>query len=102
MTPPKPSKPFTNDKGAFDHITASRWFQKFPPGWQDEQDDQARSGRTKTVDPKTILKPLWQIGVSGILRVSGEFGISQSRVVYHLDDSEAAKLCFTLPKLFTH
>ena len=43
-------------------------------------DDQARSGRPKSVDSKAVLQAIEENMVSNIQRVSGELGISESSV----------------------
>ena len=45
------------DNGTVDNNTISRWFEKFCSGGMDF-DNQAKLGRSKTVDFETILKAL--------------------------------------------
>ena len=69
--------------GAVDHSTVTKWSKKFHSSCM-YLDNQARSGRPKTVDSKVLLQANEVNPASSILRVSGELSISQSRVVYYL------------------
>ena len=65
-------------EGAVDYSTVSRWFKKFWLGYKN-LNNQARSGRLKTVDSETILQDIEANPVSSTWRVSGKLGISESR-----------------------
>ena len=68
-------------EGAVDHTTLTRWFKKFLSD-QKNFDNQAKSGRPKTMDSEAIRAN--QINFTW--RVLGELIISQSSVVCHLHD----------------
>ena len=60
---------------AVDPNIVIRWLKRFCLGCKN-LDNQARSGRPKTVNSKTVLKALGSNLVGSIRRESGEFGIS--------------------------
>ena len=68
---------------AVDHSRVTRWFKKFYSGYKNI-DHQTRSGRSKTKDSETMLQDREVNPGSSTWRISGELGISQSRVVCHL------------------
>ena len=70
---------------AVDHSTVTRWFKKFRSGCKN-LDDQARSGRPKTVDSEAVFQAIEANPKSSTRKVSGELGISQSSVVRRLHD----------------
>ena len=84
----------TKCEGAVDH----RWFKKFCSGCK-IFNDQARSGRPKTMDSKSVLQAIVTNPVSSSKRVPGKFGISQSSVVHHLCEW-SVKLSLILPKYY--
>ena len=47
-------------EGAVDHSTVNKWFKKFCTGWKNS-DNQAKSGRPKTVDSEADLQAIEQI-----------------------------------------
>ena len=65
-------------EGAADHITVTRWFKN--------HNNQAMSGRPKTVNSIAMLQAIEGNLVSNTQRVSGELSISLSSVMYHLHD----------------
>ena len=72
----------TKGEGTIDDSRVTKWFKKFRSGCKN-LDDQAMSGRTKTVAFEAVLSSQRK-SVSGTERVSGELGISQSSVVRQL------------------
>ena len=68
-----------------DYSIVTRWLKKFLLCCKDT-DDQARSGRPKSVDSDAILKAVEANPVSVIWRVSGEISIVQFDVVRQLHD----------------
>ena len=71
----------TKGEGTVDPRIVKRWFKKFQLGCK-KLDDQVRSSRPKTID----FEPVFQAVnlMSSTWRVSGEFCIPQSSMVYHL------------------
>ena len=61
----------------------NRWFKKFCLACK-HLDNQVSSGRPKTMDSLAMLYAIETNLASGTWRVSGEFHISQSSIVYHL------------------
>ena len=68
----------------FQVFQAIRWFKTF--GSDKNLDDQARSGRRKTVDTETVLQAIEANPASNPPRVSGNHVISQSCVVGFFHD----------------
>ena len=64
-----------NDEFAANHSTVTRWFKKFCSGCKNVN-NQAGSGRPKSMDSKATLETLAANRVSSALRVSGELKIS--------------------------
>ena len=58
-------------------------YKKFHPVYKN-LNDQARSGKPKTVDSEALLQTMEANPVGNTRRVSGEFSISLSSVVHHL------------------
>ena len=71
---------YAKGEGTADQSTVNREFKKFHSVCQ-ILDDQVRSGRSKTMDSKTMLKAN---PVSSTQRVSGKLNISQSSLVCYL------------------
>ena len=69
-------------KVTVDHCLVTRWFKKFCLVCKN-LDDQAKSGRPKTVDSEAVLQPIEANLVSSTQRVSSELDISQSHVIHH-------------------
>ena len=63
-------------EGAVDHRTETRRFKRFSLGCK-YLNDQAKSGRYKTLDCKSVVQAKEVNLESSTLRVSGELGISQ-------------------------
>ena len=78
------------DEGAVDPCTITRLFKKYGSGCTD-LDNQARSGRSKTVVSEAIVANL----VSSTWRVSGKHSITQSSDVHHVHDiSKHIQICW--------
>ena len=86
ITPPKQPKTFCCTKGesAADHNKITRPFKRFHLGRKNLA-NQARSGRTKTVDSKTVFQAKLRYYPSESItqRESGKLSISQFSVVVH-------------------
>ena len=80
-------------KYELDHCTVIKLSKTFHSGCKNV-DDQAKSGRPKTVDFEATVANL----ASSSRRVSGEFSISKYSVVFYFYDLGVAELCFNLPK----
>ena len=65
---------YVKDESAVNHSTVKRWFKKFRPGYKN-LDNQAKSGRPKTVDSVVVLKAMEANSTSSTWRLSGELGI---------------------------
>ena len=72
---------YVKGEGTVAYSTVTRRFKKFCSGCK-KFDDQARSGRSRTMDSDTIEANV----ESSNQRVSGEISISQSSVICHLHD----------------
>ena len=84
-------------EGAVDQRIVTRWFKKFCSVGKN-LDNQTKSGWFKIVDSEAVLEAIKENLVSSTLRVSGEFGISQSSVVCnHLDLSKSMWSCQIKP-----
>ena len=68
-----------------DHNTVSRCFKKFCLGYKN-LDDQARSGRPKTIDSKIVLQTIEANSISCTWSVSGELRILKSSVICPFHD----------------
>ena len=62
-------------KGTIDYSTVTKWFKKFCLGCKN-LDDQAKSGKPKTVNFKAMLKAIKAKLASNTQKVSGELSIS--------------------------
>ena len=69
-------------EGVVDHSRITRWFKKFRSGCKN-LDDQARSGRSKTVDSEAVLQTIEANPVSNTRRGSDELGILQHSGIRH-------------------
>ena len=77
------------DEGAIDHSTISRWPKKFHSDYKNFN-DQAKSGRFKTMGSVVRLQVREVNLASSIWRVSDELGMSQASIAHHfhnLDNS---------------
>ena len=75
------------------NVVDQRWFKKFYSGCKN-LDDQASSGKPKTMDSKAMLQ------LSSTQRVSGELSISQSSIVSHLHDlDKSISSCQIVPHI---
>ena len=68
---------YVKGESAVNHNAVSRWSKKFYTSLKN-LDNQARSGRLKTIDYKAVLQVMRQTQ-----RVSDKFSISQSNVGIH-------------------
>ena len=71
------------DEGAVDHATVTRWLQSFCSGCKN-LDNQAKSGRPKTVNPGAVLQAIEANTASSTQRVSSELSLLQSSIVDHI------------------
>ena len=86
-------------EGAIDHISVTRWFKKFYLGCKD-LDDQAMSGRPKTMEFKAMLKAVEANPTSNTPRVSRKLRISQSSMINQLHDlSKSIWSCWIVPHI---
>ena len=71
---------YAKGESSVDYSAVSRWLKKFHLGCKN-LDEQAKSGRPKTVDSEALLQVIEANPASYTQRVSGELSISQSTVV---------------------
>ena len=93
-----------NGEGIVDHSTVTRWLKKFYL-CSKNIDDQARSGRLKTVHSEAMFQAIEANSMSNIRRISCDFSISQSTVVCHLHNlklKNCASHYQNIAKLLTH
>ena len=65
---------YTKGEGVLDHSIVTRWSKKFCSGCKN-LNDQAKSGRPKTMDSEIMLQAIEANPVSSTHRVPSEFGI---------------------------
>ena len=79
----------TKDEGTADQSTVSRWFKKFHSGCKNIN-DQAKSGRLRSMDSGAMFLTIEANPVSSIRAVSGKLSISQSSAVHHITTTTKA------------
>ena len=76
-------------EGAVDNIS----FKKFCPSFKNV-DNQARSGRPKTIDSDSVLPAMETNLASNTWRVSGNLSFTQSSVIHYLHDlDKSIQIC---------
>ena len=82
------------DGSTVDRNTITRWFKKFCLACKN-LNDQAKSGRPKTIDSGAFLQVIEVNLASRTQKVESKVGILQSSVFYHLQDlSKSIKSCW--------
>ena len=83
----------TKDEGTVNTSTDTMWFKKFLSG-DKNFNDQARLGRSVTVDSEAMFQDIEPNLANCTWRVSGEPGISWSSVVRHIHNlCENIEIC---------